>query len=594
MNGPDGRFTPISLQSNSESSICVDNSLKNHQQNLTADKWKSFSERLLKNGIWEKLSRVLNKVPKEIARIYDGVESISQTETKLDEGPRHKIYREFFRIASTNFGELHLWEVEGLVLSDIISSTIGIQDLSPLKKKRIMKEARKKNSKGVSLDENEVYDFELFVTLIYSIMSLKQNFVSKKNVDLRKLLQSYLPIDPDLPAKQAWDMFIMLLLLYCSFDVPYSLAFPIDTVGLTWTSYEVWGLCVDGFFFLDIALTFITAMDEGGALITSFRLIASRYLGGWFFVDVAGTFPTDYVLQAVVSATMNGGAALQILRVLKLVKMVRLLKTAKFFAQLNQLSRSQRFAAFANIISVFKAVFLLAFISHTMGCAFAMMLQLDLDENWLSNYRGGELIDSDEYSRYVVSLYWATISLTTMGYGDVVPANTSERLFCTFVALLGGCVFSYCVGSISSIISSIKGTDHIYRSRVQVVGEYLDFRGVSLSLKRRVRAHYAHSWIRSGAPFEEDSILRDLTPSLRASLLREVGALAQRDVPLLEGLDEECAGHILTRLSHASFRPGELIYARGDPASQMFLVAHGAVALFHGQSHLRSASHERC
>ena len=34
-----------------------------------------------------------------------------------------------------------------------------------------------------------------------------------------------------------------------------------------------------------------------------------------------------------------------------------------------------------------------------------------------------------------MALYWAIISLTTMGYGDIVPTNQDERVFC-----IVGCV----------------------------------------------------------------------------------------------------------------------------------------------------------
>jgi hypothetical protein len=36
-----------------------------------------------------------------------------------------------------------------------------------------------------------------------------------------------------------------------------------------------------------------------GDIITDHRLIAVRYLKGWFIIDLLATFPIDYVVRAV-------------------------------------------------------------------------------------------------------------------------------------------------------------------------------------------------------------------------------------------------------------------------------------------------------
>ena len=544
-------------------------------------RWKAWSDKVLKNDAWGRLWRILDKIPKEISILYDRIESNSKGEVKFDDVQRNKIYKEFFRIASTSFGELNVWEVDSLIQSDVIMNVLEFQDVGLNTKKKLAVEALKKSSSGgpYSVDQRETYDFEKFIVLLNDMVVLKTTYLNRKKQNLSYQFRIYFPLDPEMPAKQIWDILMMIILIYCSFDVPYNLAFSEEQSDGVWSLYEQWGLLLDCTLLLDIVLTFVTAIEVKGVMVFKFRAIANQYIRTWFFLDLLGSFPFDVVLQAVLSATLHGSGAIQILRVFKLVRMAKLLRTYRFFSRLNQLSRNERFAIFASFFSVFKAVFLLAFTAHTFGSIFTIILE-DEGPNWIRNYRSGELENAGSFSRYVLSLYWATVSLTTMGYGDVVPVNTQERMLCILVAMSGSVVFSFCIGSLSSLMTDAKGADHTYRARVRTVRDYLDFRDISVVLKRRIRAYYTQSWMQSGAPYKEISILEDLTPSMRSSLLREIGASIQRDLAIFQGLDFECIGYIYSRLRSIEFEEEEVIYERGDAASHMYIVVSGKVTLY--------------
>jgi voltage-gated potassium channel len=60
------------------------------------------------------------------------------------------------------------------------------------------------------------------------------------------------------------------------------------------------------------------------------------------------------------------------------------------------------------------------------------------------------LLDHSEYSNIWVGMWWALQTVTTVGYGDVTPRNTSGRIIATFVMLEGVAFVTIVVASITS------------------------------------------------------------------------------------------------------------------------------------------------
>jgi Ion channel len=55
----------------------------------------------------------------------------------------------------------------------------------------------------------------------------------------------------------------------------------------------------------------------------------------------------------------------------------------------------------------------------------------------------------------MLSLYFVVQTVATVGYGDVNPTNSEERIFVIFLMLSGVVAFSFVSGSISSLMLSI-------------------------------------------------------------------------------------------------------------------------------------------
>ena len=63
------------------------------------------------------------------------------------------------------------------------------------------------------------------------------------------------------------------------------------------------------------------------------------------------------------------------------------------------------------------------------------------------------LADTAE-DHYVASVYWSITTMTTVGYGDITPASTHERLYACLAMLLGATLFGYVIGNVAAMSMS--------------------------------------------------------------------------------------------------------------------------------------------
>jgi len=68
-------------------------------------------------------------------------------------------------------------------------------------------------------------------------------------------------------------------------------------------------------------------------------------------------------------------------------------------------------------------------------------------ETWVA---ANGLIDENMYIQYLAALYWATVTCTTVGYGDILPTNYFELVWAMVIILFGVAIFSYILSNLST------------------------------------------------------------------------------------------------------------------------------------------------
>lgn len=91
-------------------------------------------------------------------------------------------------------------------------------------------------------------------------------------------------------------------------------------------------------------------------------------------------------------------------------------------------------------------------IIHIVSCLWIFFGYYDFIGSWLDSddidaMSGGEL--------YLTSFYFTTTTITTVGYGDFSGSTPVEKIFCTFIMIIGVISFSLASASLVSLFSNL-------------------------------------------------------------------------------------------------------------------------------------------
>ena len=261
----------------------------------------------------------------------------------------------------------------------------------------------------------------------------------------------YQIFDSNSKARGKWDTVMIFLLVETAIMVPYEIGFiqpmtqdadaslpspsPIDLLFII-------NRLIDLCFLFDMWLQFHTPfMDKiTNQKISHFHRIAQEYLTHWFALDLISILPFDILALTMENSTVGHLKLLRIIRLLRMFKIVRVFRASRIIRRWE----AQLGMSFA-LVSLSKFFFGTLILAHWMACLWGLIPQFeDLGEDelsWMRHY--DRLIQSEDHSQYIVALYWAVMTLTTIGYGDVLPQTTAERTVSIFCMMMGGGVYAY-------------------------------------------------------------------------------------------------------------------------------------------------------
>jgi len=89
---------------------------------------------------------------------------------------------------------------------------------------------------------------------------------------------------------------------------------------------------------------------------------------------------------------------------------------------------------------------------HLVACLWVASSSLEIKSHltWIQSIQS---TDEKNYSVYVSAMYWAIVTCTTVGYGDIVPINTYEKTLSILILILGVAFFSFILSDLATQFS---------------------------------------------------------------------------------------------------------------------------------------------
>ena len=185
-----------------------------------------------------------------------------------------------------------------------------------------------------------------------------------------------------------WDMLTMWLLLYTAIWTPFEVAF-VEEKRLS-AMYFV-NMVINLAFFTDMIINFnLMYFDEKLlTMISDRKLIAKRYLRGFFIIDFISILPYDDITLA--TGSKANLKILRIVRIVRLAKLLRILRSSRIFARFEN-SMTINYGA----LKLVKFVVGTLFIAHWMACLWHLVKVVEQSRcNWVTDYYFGECLYND-------------------------------------------------------------------------------------------------------------------------------------------------------------------------------------------------------
>ncbi|KAL4502171.1 hypothetical protein ABPG72_000406 [Tetrahymena utriculariae] len=391
----------------------------------------------------------------------------------------------------------------------------------------------------------------------------KQNIINDEE-DKNCIIKFQEPISPDDFVILVWESYLLLILTLECFVIPFKACFKVNMLIIT--NFLVYIPMIT--YVIEMILNLNKGFFNQGNLILKRSLIVKNYLKRQFFLDLICLFSTYYYLNLGSFGYLNIAFLI-----------TRITQIQRISSRLDESYQLQFKYPEASELS--RLILIIIFIAHLTGCGFHFvgMYISDIEGNWLQKYK---IYDSSVFERYINSLYYAFITMMTVGYGDIVPISNSEKIYVILMALTSCGVFAYAVNTIGTIFRDLQKKSFNFKQNKFQIQQYMINRKINAKLQRKIlRAlEYADQQEQRGSQ-QGELILKKVQIHLQNEIKQDFfGKILQNHKLFQLNFSKNFLKHISLKMTEKLLARDDILFSQGEADDNYYIVLSGKLELF--------------
>jgi len=242
----------------------------------------------------------------------------------------------------------------------------------------------------------------------------------------------------------------------------------------------------------------------------------------------------------------------------------------KIFSIFNRISFiRQIILKFAPLGVIVQFLYWFAQITHWITCG------------WLKIVGINEHISNS--SNYINALYWTTTTLTTVGYGDIVPHTNFEKLYAVTVMVIGIGLYGYLIGNVVSVITKRDPSHENFIRNLENLASLVKYRNLPLNLTKRVKQYFLYIW-KNKLEHNENGFLQKLPEGLKLEVITFLKQDFIQNVNLFKEASTDFVADLAENLQETVITPDEFLFQEGDFGEKVYFVIEGQLSVLKKES----------